>query len=282
MTIRNLALAVLGAASLSAPMAMAQERVLSIGGAVTEIVYALGGDAALVARDTTSTFPAPAQDLPDVGYMRALSPEGVLSVAPDLILAIEGAGPPETLAVLRSANVNWTEIPEGYTGAAITAKIRAVGDALDRQAEADALAGQVEADLAQAMDLARQRGGDNPRRVLFVLSTRGGKIMASGTGTAADSIITLSGAVNAVPDYEGYKTLTDEAVIAAAPDVILMIARGGDHAASDTDLLSMPAIARTPAGKAGKLVRMDGLHLLGFGPRTADAVTRLSTTLYGE
>ena len=74
-------------------------RVVSIGGAVTEIVYALGEEARLVARDTTSNYPPEATALPDVGYIRRLSPEGVMSVRPDLILSEEGAGPPEALKV---------------------------------------------------------------------------------------------------------------------------------------------------------------------------------------
>ena len=81
----------------------AADRVLSVGGSVTEIVYALGEGDRLVARDSTSSFPDSAVKLPDVGYMRALAPEGVLSVNPDLIIAEEGSGPQETIDVLREA-----------------------------------------------------------------------------------------------------------------------------------------------------------------------------------
>ena len=108
--------------------------------------------------------------------------------------------------------------------------------------------------------------------------------MASGTGTAADGIIAMAGGVNAVSAFEGYKQMTDEAVAAAAPDVILMMDRsgsGGDHDSSDAELFAMPAIATTPAAEAGAVVRMDGLTLLGFGPRTAEAVTALSGALHG-
>ena len=77
-------------------------RVLSIGGSVTEIIYALGEQDRLIARDTTSSYPAEAKNLPDVGYMRALSPEGILSVDPQLIIAEDGSGPPETIAVMRA------------------------------------------------------------------------------------------------------------------------------------------------------------------------------------
>lgn len=273
---------VFGLAVLCAVPADAGERVLSVGGAVTEIVYALGAGEMLVARDTTSSFPTEAEDLPDVGYMRALSPEGVLSVAPDLIVAVEGAGPPETLDVLSSADIELVTVPEGYDAEAIAQKIAIVGAALDRVQEADALATAVRADLAAAAAQAADRADGQKKRVMFILSTQGGRVLASGTDTAADAIIALAGGENVLPEFQGYKPLTDEAILAAAPDVILMMDRGGDHDQADEDLFAMPAIAATPAAQNDALVRMGGLYLLGFGPRTASAVADLSERLYGS
>ncbi len=86
---------------------------------------------------------------------------------------------------------------------------------------------------------------------------------------------------NAVAGMQGYKALTDEAILTAAPDVVLMMDRGGDHAATSEELFSHPALATTPAGKAKALIKMDGSYLLGFGPRTASAVRDLATALYG-
>lgn len=273
--------AVFAAAVSVALPAGAAERVLAIGGAVTEIVYALGAGDLVVARDTTSSFPPEVEDLPDVGYMRALSPEGVMSVAPDLILAAEGAGPPETLAVLTSADIPLVTVPEGYDGAAIAAKISVIGAALHREAEAAVLTQQIAAEMQTVADRAGTVAGDRSKSVLFILSMQGGRILASGRDTAADAVIALAGARNALTEFEGYKPLTDEAILAAAPDVILLMDRGGDTAQLDADLLAMPAVAATPAGQSRALVRMSGLYLLGFGPRTADAVADLSDRLYG-
>ncbi|MCV6595844.1 MAG: ABC transporter substrate-binding protein [Mangrovicoccus sp.] len=270
-----------GFALFAMPLSAA-ERVLSVGGAVTEIIYALDAQEKLVARDTTSTYPAKAKELPDVGYMRALSPEGVLSVAPDLILAVEGAGPPETLAVLQEADIALISVPEGYDGAAIAKKITLIGAALGREAEAETLARQVQNDLDHAAEQAQTRAGAAPKKVMFVLSTQGGRIMAAGQNTGADAIISLAGGVNAITGVQGYRPLSDEAILAAAPDVILMMDRQGDHAQGDGDLLAMPAIAATPAGQSGAILRMGGLYLLGFGPRTAVAVADLSAALYGR
>lgn len=267
---------------LTATTATAEElpsRIISIGGAVTEIVFALGQEDRLAGRDRTSTYPEQALELPDIGYMRALAPEGVLSVSPDLIISVEGSGPPETIDVLRSADIEMVEIPEHYTRDGIVNKIRAVGAALDQDEAADKLATQVGTDIDAAHTAAIEAANGKPQRVLFVLSTRGGKITASGTGTSADGIIRLAGGVNAVTEFESWKEMSPEAVSLAAPDVILMMARGGDHGAATEELLSMPAIALTPAGQNRRVVRMNGLHMLGFGPRTASAITELSKAL---
>ncbi|WP_370634938.1 hemin ABC transporter substrate-binding protein [Roseivivax sp. GX 12232] len=267
--------------SESEAFASAEPRVLSLGGAVTEIVYALDEEDRLVARDTTSSWPPEATELPDVGYLRALSPEGVLSVGPDLILAEEGAGPPEVVDILRAADVAFVSVPDGYTPESVIAKIELVGAALGVEAKSEALAAETRAALADATAQALAHDGQ-AKRVLFVMSAQGGRIMAAGSGTAAEGIITLAGGENALSGFEGYKPVSDEAIAAAAPDVVLMMDRGGDHSVTDAALFASPALRTTPAARQGRVLRMDGLKLLGFGPRTAEAVTELSAALYGN
>lgn len=280
-----LPLALLAASALAGTAALAEgagaQRIVTIGGAVTEIAFDLGQQDRVIARDSTSMFPPAAEALPDVGYMRALSPEGVLSVNPDLIVAIEGSGPPQALDVLREAEIPLVEVPEGYSTEAIAAKIRAVAAALDAADAGEALVGKVTAEIEAAEAHAKAAADGAPRRVLFILSAQGGRIMAGGTETAADAIITMSGAVNAAGGFEGYKPMTDEAIVGAAPDVILLMSHGGPMALTDDDLFALPAIAATPAGESRSVVRMNGLHLLGFGPRTASAITALAEALYG-
>ena len=276
----NLLLLVLFAAQ--AAKAADHRRIVSIGGSITEIVYALGQENRLAARDTTSSFPSAAEKLPNVGYARALSPEGVLSVDPDLILATQGSGPPETIEVLKAADVTYVEVPEIYSAEGVALKIATIGKALGEEAAAEDLIVQVSADLAAAQARAQTAADDTPKRVLFVLSTQGGRIMAAGKDTAAEGIIHMAGGINAVQEFTGYKQMTDEAVAATAPDVILAMDRGGDHGISQEAMLSLPALIPTPAAQNGALIRMNGLHLLGFGPRTASAVSALSDALYGD
>ncbi|MBK0326880.1 ABC transporter substrate-binding protein [Rhodobacteraceae bacterium F11138] len=253
------------------------QRIVSLGGSVTEIVYALDQQDRLVARDTTSNYPAAAQDLPDVGYIRRLSPEGLLSVEPDLILAEDGAGPPETLDLLRASRIPLISVPMGFDRDAVKAKITAVAEALGVPARGAELAQRVteEIDLATRQELSGQR-------VLFILTLQDGRVLASGTNTAADGIMSLAGAVNAVEGFEGYKLLTDEAILTAAPDVILMMQSEGARAVSDETLFSQPAIAATPAGQNRAVLRMDGMFLLGFSVRTGQAVTELAARLHGS
>lgn len=255
--------------------------VVAIGGAVTEIVYALGEQDRLVARDSTSVFPPEAMALPDIGYMRQLSPEGVLSVGPDLILAEDGAGPPEAVALLRAAGVAFAPIPSGYDAAGLDGKITAVAAALGVPEKAAPALAALRADLDL---LAERKAGLGPKkRVMFILSLQDGRIMASGQGTAADEIIRLAGAENAVQGFQGYKNLSDEAATGAAPDVILMMNRGeatSQHGAPDDQLLAMPALASTPAAASRAVLRMDGGYLLGFGPRTGSAALALHDAIY--
>ncbi|ADZ70693.1 heme/hemin ABC transporter substrate-binding protein [Polymorphum gilvum] len=284
---RKAAVVALSALLAGAPAALAESadlseagRIVALGGSLTEIVYALGEQDRLVARDSTSTYPPEAVSLPDAGYFRALSPEGVLSVGPDAILSLEGSGPPETIGLLRQAGLPIVFVPEAFTAEGILAKVRAVGAALGVVDKAEALAAALEADLTATAEAVR--GHPERPRVLFVLSMNGGRVLASGSGTAADGMIALAGAVNAVTGFEGYKQLTDEAITEARPDVILMMDRGGEHDASVDQLFAHPAIALTPAGQNRRVVRMDGLYLLGFGPRTAAAARDLARALASD
>lgn len=255
------------------------ERIVTLGGSVTEIAVALGAGDRIVARDSTSNHPESVAALPDVGYLRALSPEGVLSLGPDLILSEEGAGPAEAVDVLEAVGIPFVTIPDDPTPAGVIAKIEAVAAALGLQPEGAALAAQVAQGLAEAE--ARAEAVTAPKRVLFVLSLQGGRVMVGGAGTSAEGIIGLAGGTNAAEGFEGFRQITDEAIILAAPDAILMMDREGDLAITNDDVLAHPALSQTPAARSGAVHRMDGMLMLGFGPRTPEAAAQLHAALYG-
>lgn len=253
------------------------QRIVSAGGSITEIIYALGQEHRLVARDSTSNHPAEVSELPNVGYVRRLSAEGLLSVNPDMILAEEGAGPPETLEVLAETQIPLISIPMGHDRDAVVAKIQAVAAALGVSEAGEELAREV----ASAIDTATDQSDLTDKRVLFVLSLQGGRVLAGGANTAAQGMIEMAGATNAVEGFEGYKPLGDEAVITAAPDVILMMEAGRAVSVTDEEVLSHPAIAATPSGHNGNILRMDGMLLLGFSVRTGQAINHLAAGLRG-
>ncbi|EJF98718.1 hypothetical protein MEI_00288 [Bartonella vinsonii subsp. arupensis Pm136co] len=254
-------------------------RIVSIGGSLTEIVYALGAQDQLVARDSTSVYPQEALKLPVLGYMRALSPEGVLSLAPEGILLVEGSGPPSTIEILKKTSIPIVIVPENYSRENVIEKIRLVGKALHREAEAAALIKKISCDFVDNDALLAKV--TKQKRVLFIFSVQNGRVMASGTGTAADGMIKLSGGINAISDYKGYKLLNGEALLKSNPDVILLVKHGGKSTNLEK-ILAIPAIQATNAAKNHAIKQMDIMYLLGFGPRTADASRELIHMLYGE
>ncbi|WP_322895328.1 MULTISPECIES: heme/hemin ABC transporter substrate-binding protein [unclassified Yoonia] len=268
--------AILAAALTLAPAAYADSpsRVIAAGGSVAEIIHALGASDRLIARDTTSTYPEIVEALPDIGYVRALSAENLIAMDPDMIIAEHDAGPPEVLDVLNRTGIPLVMVPQALDPDGVGTKIAAVAEALALPEAGQALQDSVAAKLAEA----RAAGDALPEapRVMFILSMQGGRLLVGGAGSSAAAMIELAGGINAVTDLDGYKPLTDEAAIAAAPDLILMMDRGGDHEVSLADITAHPALRLTNAGAEGRVVTMDGLYLLGFGPRTGEAALELT------
>ncbi|MBX2856004.1 MAG: ABC transporter substrate-binding protein [Rhodobacteraceae bacterium] len=253
-------------------------RLVVIGGDLTEIVYALGAGRQVVGVDTTSNFPPEAAALETVGYMRRLSAEGVLSLEPDLVLAAADAGPDAALAQLRAAGVAIAIGPDNPSPEGVLEKIAFVGDALGREAMADALAQRIQADMGLVRAAVSQL--DQPVRAMFILSVRGGALMAAGGGTSADAMITLSGGANAVSGFEGYKPLSAEIAIAAAPEVIIAPAHAAKALGGLEAIKARPELVATPAVETDRVLIMDGMLLLGFGPRTPQAVAELASLLH--
>jgi len=256
----------------------AEVRIVSAAGAITETICALGARDALVAVDVSSVYPAETGSLPKIGYARQLSAEGILSMNPTLLFVNEDAGPPEVVKQVESAGVKVVRLSNHHTPEAAMERIVKIGEVLNRQEAAGKLAEGLKADL----DLAKtQVEAANARpKVLFIYARGGGVMNVSGTGTSADAIIALAGGVNAVQEYANYKPLTAEGAVAAAPDVILITTRGLESSGGVEGLLKQPGLALTAAGKVGRIIAMDDLYLLGFGPRLGQAAKELCEQLH--
>ena len=283
-----LALSALGLGGLGLPaalpgaaLAQTPDRIVVAGGVITEVIYALGLQDRIVGVDSTSQFPPEAlKEKANVGYVRALSAEGVLSLRPSLIMLIDGAGPPDAVSLLTESGVKIARINDGLTSEGVTAKIAAIGAAIGAAAPAERLAAQTK---ARFDELATHRSSiARKKRILFLLSLQNGRALVGGRNSSADGIITLAGGINVANAIEGYKPMTDEAIAAAAPDMVLMMRNSSAHNTTPDELLAMPAFSQTPAAKDKRLVHMDGLYLLGFGPRTPMAARDLMAAIYPE
>lgn len=254
-------------------------RIVSIGGSVTEVIYALGLGERVVAVDQTSTFPEAARTKPNVGYMRALAPEGVLKLGPSLILAIEGSGPPDAIEILQRASVPLLLVPEAHDAEGIARKIRFIAEAAGVPAEGEKVAAEVLADLTT---LAKSREAiKQHRKAVFVLAMGSGGPIAGGAETSAQAIFTLAGVDNALTSFQGFKPVSDESLLQSQPDAVVVMA-DRDHVMNADTVFAMPGFAATPAAKTRTLVALPGLYLLGFGPRTAHAAHDLAAALYPE
>lgn len=285
------ALGALGASAALPSMAQAPAaraarlpRLVTVSGAITEVVYALGAEAQLAGTDTTSLYPPAALHTPKVGYMRQLSAEGVLSLQPDAVIATTEAGPPVVLDQLRSAGVRVELVKADHSWNEVRAKVQAVGRAAGREAQArelqarlDAQWEQVQGRVAKYVKSATASGRARPR-VLFILSHSASPQVA-GQNTAADALIRLAGGVNVIGGFEGYRPMTAEAMAAAAPDFILTSQQSIDAHGGVDKFWTRPELALTPAFKRKSLVTLDALLLLGFGPRLPQAVSQVHERL---
>ena len=148
------------AAPAAAPaQAVAAQRLVALGGALTEVVYALGAEGQLVGTDTTSLYPDAALKTPKVGYMRQLSAEGLLSLRPDAVVGTHEAGPQVVLDQIRSAGVRVELVQADHTWDEVRRKVATVGRVAGREREGQAL----QADLDAPWAAVRRQGAATTR-----------------------------------------------------------------------------------------------------------------------
>jgi iron complex transport system substrate-binding protein len=274
-----LALGALSAAAwLPRPANAANRRLICVGGALTEIVYALGASADLAGVDTTSLYPPAAQALPSVGYARTLSAEGILALAPSMVLATEDAGPSSVLRQLENAGIAVHTLAANHQFEGLLQRIQKVGELTGHPLEANELQARLRTEWQQVRTSVEAHATVSPR-VLFILSHSMSQIMVAGQDTSADAMLRYAGARNAMQGFSGFKPLTPEAVIAAKPDIILLTDMGLKAAGSKAAILKLPGLAQTPAGRKQRIVSMETMLLLGFGPRLPLALKELDRSL---
>lgn len=255
------------------------QRILSLGPDVTEIIYALGGGDLVIARDRSSRFPEEAGDKPDVGYRRTLSPEALIGLSPDLILASEDIGPPEAIDVLEGLSTPMVYVPEDNSPEGIAHKIDIIAAVLGADEQAVSLKAEVLADFEAAAALGASVPEGERKKVVFFHGLL--RLTGAGANTSADAIIGYAGAINPLNVYDGYKAVSEESLLEYKPEVVLMLS-DGKGGPTPEEVFAVPVLALTPAGINKSLIVLDGPYMLGFGPRTASAVRDLTLALYPQ
>ena len=239
--------------------ALDASRITVAGGSITEIIYALEQDEKLVAVDITSNFPKQASELPSIGYVRALSAEGVLSLSPSLILGENDMGPAAVLEQLSRVGIDIKIIPEENTADGIIDKLSCLANILDIS------------DYDKIV-----KSNQSTKKVMFILSMESGSPTVGGRGTSADGFIKMTGGINVMNSFEGWKPVSTESIIEASPDFIIISNRGLSSFKTVEKLGQHPTLIFTPASKQNNIIALDGMAMLGFGPRTISSAKEVA------
>ncbi|MCX4026334.1 ABC transporter substrate-binding protein [Endozoicomonas sp. SM1973] len=261
----------------------AQQRIISAGGAMTELLYALGVGGQLVAVDTSSIYPESASKLPKIGYHRSLSLEGVISLKPTLLLGSAEMGPPNVIQQLQSLNINVQQLPTAVTITALEKRITEVAKLVSKEPQGQALLAGIRANQQQ---LAKQlKAVKKPLKGVFLVQPGGRSPMVAGTGTSANTLMALAGILNpAATSVKGYRQLASESLIAMAPEVIIVPDHMFKNSSSLATLIAQqPGLIQTPAAKNNRVITVDSSLLVGgVGPRVVEAAQKLAAEAYPD
>jgi len=248
---------------------VAEKRIVSLNGSVTEIIYAVGSQKELIGVDVTSTYPAAAEKLTNLGHVRKLAVESLLALNPTHVVMLEDEVSPDLKSKLQQAKIELVTFKHPNSVSDSKSLVKEVAKWLGKADAAKTVVSKIDSDIRDLSKL------DKKPKVLFVYARGAGTLMVAGENTPLEKMIVLAGGENAGKGFTDFKPLTSESVIAANPDVILMFTSGAQSLGPD-GIFNVPGVAATTAGKNKALIQMDGQLLSGFGPRVAEALTQLN------
>ena len=255
--------------------ALDSSRITSAGGSITEIIYFLEQESRLIAVDVTSNYPESALNLPSIGYVRALSAEGVLSLDPTLIIGENDMGPPSVIDQIKRTNVEIKILPEIHTASGIISKIECVGSMMGMtKKEINFYNNKL---FEKISELESSRG--ERKKIIYILSMQSGSPLIAGSSTSGNGLISLVGGINPLSSFEGWKPVGTESIIQAEPDLIIISERGLKGFGTIEELKNHPALYLTPAAQNNNILALDGMASLGFGPRTIDTALQIAKIL---
>lgn len=257
-------------------------RIVSLNGDITEILFELGLGANVAAIDVTTTYPEDAAALPVVGFGQMLAAEGVLAFGPTLVIGDQQVGPPETIQQLRDAGVPVVILETQATLGGVSDKIAQVAEIVDAQDAGAELIARVEREIEVAQGLLAQV--ENPPTVAYIYARGPQTIFLFGAGMPTQAMIEGAGAIDAgaTSGVFGPAPLTPEALVGAAPEVIVLPEAGFGALGGAEALLAIPGVAETPAGQNGTFLVYDEAYFFNLGPRAGQALEEFIRDLYPD
>ena len=267
---------------ISCDIANNSQRIVVAGGSVAEILYFIDADKKIVATDVTSTFPDEAQNHPSIGYVRNLSAEGILSMNPSLILGEDDMGPPNVITQLIDVEVDIRTIPEEKSVDGILDKIYCIASILDMKSEAEEKINKTLMPDIIALENIYIKNSKRLKRVMFILSMQANRIIVAGAGTTGDGYINLTGSKNIFGGLEGWKSVSQEAIVKENPDYIIMSQRDLHNTETIKNVKENPIFKNIKAGEEGNFIFDDAMAMLGFGPRTIRSALQSALIIYND
>jgi len=254
-------------------------RIVTLSGDLTETVWKLGFGDSVVATDVTTVFPPEAVGLPVVGVGRFLSAEGVLAQEPTLVIGDTQTAPLEAIEQIRSAGVPVVilDVPTTFDG--LYDKIADLAEALGVPERGDEIVQELRSDVQAALETASEI--DPPPGIAFVYSRGPDVMLLFGSEMTTQPLIEAAGGIDVgtASGVTGTVSVTPEAIVAAAPDVIIITSEGLQALGGEAGLLAMPGFAETPAGRDGRILDYPEGDFLTFGPRIAESLSLLIADL---
>ncbi len=263
-------------------------RAVVISQAYTEIIWALGAQDAVVGVDYSSTWPPEVKKVTTVGYHRALSAEGILSLKPTVVITDGNIGPPPVVEQLKQLKIpiqTFAAKNDSIDGA--KALIREMGTYFNKARRADEICRTLDTDMAHALDEAKKYT-DHPRVAVIHFGRASNVYMlvgASGSGDAgaAGQMVQWAGGRPAIDKPGMMRMASPEIVAQANPDVVLMTEFGYDRLDGSNDkILALPGVATSNAAKDGRIYRVEEHDLMYFGPSTGKGLARLVTLIHAR
>ncbi|OJX52751.1 MAG: hemin ABC transporter substrate-binding protein [Flavobacterium sp. 38-13] len=248
-------------------------KIVSLNGAVTEIIAALGHEKEIVGVDVTSTYPETVKTTAkDLGHVRSITIESIVALKPTVIIGTDKDMSPELADKIKAAGIEAHILTQDFSPEG-TKKLIADVAGIIKNTDFKALTDKVDADLAKIQPIAKAP------KVLFIYARGAGTLMVAGKNTPVEKTIALAGGQNAVTEFDDFKPLTPESLIKGNPDVILLFTTGLQSLGGVDGLLKIQGVEKTNAGKNKKIIALDGALISGFGPRVGEGAAALNAEL---